>query len=247
MAALAYDGRLTRFTLSGVDAATNASTSGVTVTAPYAVAFSTGNNTTNGYVARWTGIRPGADGSFAVRAQAHDVNQAYAFSVFMLQEEGVAPTQYTLTTTPGTGGTITRSPDQTTYNAGTVVTLTAAPNTGYTFTSWGGDLSGSTNPATITMDGDKSVSATFTQNVYSLTVNHIGIGSVSRYPSGPYHYNDIVDLTATPAIGWSFTGWTGDLTGTTSPASITMDGHKVVTATFTQNEYSLTVNTVGNG
>ena len=157
------------------------------------------------------------------------------------------PTQYTLTTTPGTGGTITRSPDQTAYNAGTVVTLTAAPNTGYTFTSWGGDLSGSTNPATITMDGDKSVSATFTQNVYSLTVNHIGIGSVSRYPSGPYHYNDIVDLTATPAIGWSFTGWTGDLTGTTSPASITMDGHKVVTATFTQNEYSLTVNTVGNG
>ena len=245
-----YTNRVTRFTVSGIDAATTASTSGVTVVNNLSVAFNTGYNAVNGYVTRWTDIRPGTDGSFTIRAEPHDLAtqyRAYAFSVFMLQEESAGPTQFTLTTTPGTGGTITRNPDQTTYNAGTVVTLTAAPNTGYTFTSWGGDLSGSTNPATITMDGDKSVSATFTQNVYSLTVNHIGIGSVSRYPSGPYHYNDIVDLTATPAIGWSFTGWTGDLTGTTSPASITMDGHKVVTATFTQNEYSLTVNTVGNG
>ena len=91
-----------------------------------------------------------------------------------------AALQYTLTTTPGTGGSITRDPDQATYDAGTVVTLTAVPNSGYSFTSWGGDLGGSTSPTTITMDGNKSVTATFTlipPTCYALTLGHTGEGS----------------------------------------------------------------------
>ena len=80
---------------------------------------------------------------------------------FKLEEGGEAPAQYSLTTNVVGNGSITRMPDQTTYNAGTVVTLTAVPNTGYSFTSWGGDLGGSTNPTTITMDGNKTVSAAF--------------------------------------------------------------------------------------
>ncbi|MDQ1279517.1 MAG: hypothetical protein QG670_779, partial [Thermoproteota archaeon] len=38
-----------------------------------------------------------------------------------------------------------------------------------------------------------------------------------------------------PAAGWSFSGWSGDLTGSTSPIQITMNGDKSVTATFTEN------------
>jgi uncharacterized repeat protein (TIGR02543 family) len=73
---------------------------------------------------------------------------------------------YTLTTTasPSAGGTIGRSPNASSYASGTVVILTAAPATGYTFTGWSGDLTGSTNPTTITMDADKSVTATFTSS-----------------------------------------------------------------------------------
>ena len=47
-----YLDRITRFTLSGVDAATNSSTPGVTLVDPYTVAFLTGYNTVTGYVAR---------------------------------------------------------------------------------------------------------------------------------------------------------------------------------------------------
>ena len=39
--------------------------------------------------------------------------------------------------------------------------MTAIPNRGYEFGSWSGDLSGSTNPTTITMNGNKSVTANF--------------------------------------------------------------------------------------
>lgn len=88
-----YTTRETRFSLSGVVSATNASTPGVSVynNNPLQVYFNTGDNHTTGYVARWTDIDPGADGSFTVRAQAHNINQAYAFSVFMLEEQGGTP------------------------------------------------------------------------------------------------------------------------------------------------------------
>jgi len=43
-----------------------------------------------------------------------------------------------------------------------VVTVTATPASGYAFSAWTGALSGATNPATVTMDADKTVGATFT-------------------------------------------------------------------------------------
>ena len=39
--------------------------------------------------------------------------------------------------------------------------LTAAAAPGWTFVEWGGDLSGIENPKFITMDDNKSVTATF--------------------------------------------------------------------------------------
>jgi len=41
-----------------------------------------------------------------------------------------------------------------------------------------------------------------------------------------------VTLTATPATGWAFSGWSGDLSGSANPATITIDANKIVTATF---------------
>ena len=75
------------------------------------------------------------------------------------------------------------------------------------------------------------------QNTYSLTVSVVGGGSVSLNNSGPYYFGDVVALTAVPSAGWSFSGWSGDLTGSISPALITIDGGKAVTATFAQNFY----------
>jgi len=79
---------------------------------------------------------------------------------------------YTLTTTasPPAGGSIGWSPVATSYTSGTVVTLTATPAAGYTFTSWSGNVTGTANPETITMDGNKAVTATFAATpAYTLT------------------------------------------------------------------------------
>ncbi len=84
-----YNDRITKYTISGADSFTNSSTSGVTVTGGGAsIAFCTGNNTAAGYVARWTNINPGADGTFKVRAESGTTSQvkAYAFSAFKLTQ-----------------------------------------------------------------------------------------------------------------------------------------------------------------
>ena len=104
--------------------------------------------------------------------------------------------------------------------------MTAIPATGYHFTGWSGDLTGSTNPATVTMDANKNITANFAINTYTLTVNATN-GTVTKNPNqATYDSNQRVQLTATPATGYHFTGWSGDLTGSTNPATVTMDSEQ---------------------
>ena len=153
---------------------------------------------------------------------------------------------YTLAVTVVGNGTVAKAPDQATYHYGDVVTLTATADAGWTFAGFTGDASGG-SPAAVTIDGNKSVTATFTQNSYTLAVTVVGSGTVAKSPDqATYHYGDVVTLTATADAGWTFAGFTGDATGG-SPAAVTIDGNKSVTATFTQNSYTLTVTKVGNG
>ena len=140
---------------------------------------------------------------------------------------------YDLTVNVVGNGSVT--PSNGTYVDGTNVTLNATPDTGWEFAGWSGVLSGTTNPATITMDSDKTITATFTRIQHTLTVNTTGNGSVNLSPAGgTYDEGTTVTLTATPDTGWEFSGWSGDLSGTTNPATITMDSNKTVTATFTE-------------
>ena len=137
-------------------------------------------------------------------------------------------------------GTVAKSPNQPLYDHGTVVQLTANPGTGWSFTSWSGAATGTVNPVNVTMDGVKSVTATFTINTYALSVTTVGSGTVSKSPNQPlYDHGTVVQLTATAATGWSFADWSGDATGTTNPLAVTMDAAKSVTATFTINTYAL--------
>jgi hypothetical protein len=148
--------------------------------------------------------------------------------------------EYTLTIT-SPHGAVTKDPDQTTYHEGDVVRLSAAPEAGWSFTSWSGGLTGSSNPAFVTIQGNTSVTADYTQNEYTLTVTSAH-GTVTKNPEqATYHYGDVVELTATPSTGWSFDYWSGGLTGSLNPASVTISGNTSVTANYAEIEYSLTV------
>ncbi|UCG59175.1 MAG: right-handed parallel beta-helix repeat-containing protein [Phycisphaerales bacterium] len=131
-------------------------------------------------------------------------------------------------------GSVTRTPDKTSYADGETVGLRAVPDTGYSFTGWSGDLSGSMNPTTIVMDGDKSVSAGFTaDDGYALNVSAVH-GSVSKTPDKTsYSHGEIVTIQALPDSGYTFANWSGDLSGSTNPATVVMDGDKSITAVFT--------------
>ena len=73
-------------------------------------------------------------------------------------------TSYVLTTSanPSAGGSVSRSPNASSYSPGTVVTLTATPASGYTFTGWSGGASGANATTTVTMNANTSVTANFT-------------------------------------------------------------------------------------
>ncbi len=88
-----------------------------------------------------------------------------------IRPQTAEPIQYTLTVNTVGSGSVALNPTGGTYNAGTEVTLTATPGSGFQFSGWSGDLSGSTNPETITMDGNKNVTATFTEISVSAIVH----------------------------------------------------------------------------
>ena len=163
-----YTARISRFTISGMDAAVNASTTGVTVKSNEAVAFSTGNNTANGYAARWTGINPGADGTFAVRVEPDGTEyRAYGPSVFMLQAEGDV-VNYTLSAGNDGHGTVNLTPSGGSYASGTTVALAPVPASGYAFSHWSGpdagDVVTSSGTHSIVMNEDKAVTANFVES-----------------------------------------------------------------------------------
>ncbi len=80
---------------------------------------------------------------------------------------------YTLDMDSGEHGSITQDPMPILkfYEPGTVVTLTANADTLYKFSEWGGDASGTANPTTVTMDADKSITATFLEAWYNVELN----------------------------------------------------------------------------
>jgi len=75
-------------------------------------------------------------------------------------------TEYYLTMAYGTGGTV--SPASGWKNSGSTVSITARPVRNYTFTNWTGSgtgsYSGTNNPASVTMGGPITETATFTHN-----------------------------------------------------------------------------------
>ncbi|HEV8479668.1 MAG TPA: Calx-beta domain-containing protein [Candidatus Eisenbacteria bacterium] len=82
--------------------------------------------------------------------QSHTIDASFAID------------QQTLAVTVVGHGSVTKAPNQPTYDYGSNVDLTATPDPGYTFAGWSGDASGNASPLSVTMDADKNITATFT-------------------------------------------------------------------------------------
>ena len=98
------------------------------------------------------------------------------------------------------------------------VEISATPNYGYHFVQWN---DGSTaNPRIVSVTGDKTYTAIFAKNVYSITKN-AEHGTISGNSSA--EYLDFVTLTVTPDYGYHFTQWSDGLKDNPRIAQITQD------------------------
>jgi hypothetical protein len=153
----------------------------------------------------------------------------------------------TLSVSVSGSGTVTSSPSgincgstcSANFAGGSQVTLTATPVSDGSFSGWGGACSG-TGSCVVTMNSAQSVTATFAQVTYTLSVSVSGNGTVTSSPSGiscgsmctaDYPGDSVVTLTATPAGGATFNGWGGACSGTGS-CNVTMNSEENVTAMF---------------
>jgi uncharacterized delta-60 repeat protein len=160
----------------------------------------------------------------------------------------ILPT-YSLTVgTPG-GGSVSLDPPTGPYMSNTTVNVTAKADAGWSFLYWTGDASGTNNPASVTMNGPRSVQAVFGTAVNKTVV---GQGTVTLDPAqGPYPYNSTVRLSAVPNSGYYFVRWANASTSTVSPLSVTVTRtNATYTALFTAlatNQFALTLLANGPG
>ena len=146
------------------------------------------------------------------------------------------------------------------YTSGSVVMLNAAPNFGSTFAGWSGGCTG-TGTCLVTLTAAKAVTATFTLSTsYAITYTKAGAGSgttnfaptgsqasCSASCSNSYASGSVVTLSAAPASGSTFAGWSGGCTGT-APCQLTLSAAKAVTATFNLIPiYAITYTKAGTG
>jgi hypothetical protein len=145
-------------------------------------------------------------------------------------------TSYTLTVSAQGSGMVTKNPTNSLYPAGVNVIVTAAPNAGWYFSNWSGDTNGTINPLNVTMNSDLVITGNFLAfPAYTLTPVTNGQGTIGlNPPGGSYLSNSVVTVTATPAAGWVFIGWTGGTNTSANPLSLALNTNLALTGTFAQ-------------
>jgi hypothetical protein len=148
-------------------------------------------------------------------------------------------TQYLLTTatSPAAGGSITAGGW---VDSGTNVAITATASAGYSFTGFSGDLSGITNPNTVTMSAARSVTANF------MGITTTGLGTSPN----PSTFGQTVTMTATVTSQAGIPG--GNVSFFDGPTNIgtqplNASGIATLTATLTTGSHSITASYAGNG
>lgn len=128
-------------------------------------------------------------------------------------------------------------------NPGASVQVTADPvitagvgSAEYTFTGWS-DSGAATHTVTAPASPPYPVLTAMYQLKYLVTSTFTGRGAVTVSPSSPDGYyapGTVLTFAATPAAGFQFMGWTGDLSGTNRTQTLTVNSQTYVQASFAQ-------------
>ena len=108
---------------------------------------------------------------------------------------------YTVSVINPTGGSITGAG---TYDSGSDATLTATADSGYIFSSWGGDASGSVNPLSLSVSQDLNITANFTADDLWSTSTSIGNGWYSRTDSFGLYFQNSTGWIYHIGMGWLY-------------------------------------------
>ena len=148
------------------------------------------------------GVAPSANNGFALfnRNGGAIVDQGALDAVLRGSGVGNPNVDYTLTTSVNGSGTVSRSPAGPTYPGGSSVTLTATAGAGAVFAGWTGDIGGATNPVTIRILGNMSVTANFVPQGTG------GSGSILREYWLNLAGTTVTSLTSSPSYPNSPTG-----------------------------------------
>ena len=102
---------------------------------------------------------------------------------------------------PVAGGTVAFDPNYVIFAAGTEVNVLAVANSGYTFDHWSGALSGSANPASLTIIANTSVTAHF---IFTGEIIYVDDSSSAVEPNGKswqYAFKDLEPALAAAGPG----------------------------------------------
>src|SRR5208283_2680155 len=174
----------------------------------------------------------------------------YFNTQYLLAQLPTLPPQYMLTINESGNGSVTLNPNLTLVDSGTTLQLTATPSSGYSFSSWTGDASGSSNPLSVVMNGNKTITATFIQNTFTITATAGLNGSIS--PNGTvnvnYGVNQIFTITSNTSYHIDSVFIDNNYVGNSSLDTVkNVTASHTISVTFAINQYTITSSAGSNG
>ena len=143
-------------------------------------------------------------------------------------------------------GTLARDPVRATYTYGTGVILRPVADPGWSFAGWlgpdAGDVTDNRDGTwSLTMDGNKEITAAFAEDLYNVVVTIGGAGTVVNSPGNPYERGQTAALKPLADPGWRFDSWSGPdalflIDNRDGTWSLLVDENKGITAVFVQEQ-----------
>ncbi len=134
------------------------------------------------------------------------------------------------------------------YDYGQTANINALPEQGYTFVDWteNGNVVSTQPNYSFTVTADRSLTANFSPDTYSITLSPNPAEGGSTNGAGEYNHGETANIVATSSEGYTFTNWTENNTIVSTQASFTIDvtADRNLTANFSTNAHTITLGAI---